>query len=57
MAPYRTARSLHNGWAYIITPICLSVKEVAVGAGHEVLLEVDVNSAPIVCDPQEIFEQ
>jgi len=33
------------------------LEDAAVHAGHKVLMEVDDNSAPIVGDPQGIFEQ
>jgi hypothetical protein len=36
-------------------PICLSLEEVTVRAGHEVLTEVDDNNVLIVGDPQGIL--
>jgi hypothetical protein len=38
-------------------PICLSLEEVAVRAGHDVLIKVDDNSIPIVGNMQEILGQ
>jgi hypothetical protein len=39
------------------TPILLSLQEVAVRACNKVLIEVDDNSALIVCDPHGILGQ
>jgi hypothetical protein len=33
-------------------PLHMSLEEVTVNAGHEILMEVDDNSVPIVDDPQ-----
>jgi hypothetical protein len=38
-------------------PICLSLEEVIVHAGHEVLMKVDDHSVLIVGDPQVILGQ
>jgi hypothetical protein len=37
------------------SPIHLSLEEVAVRAGHKVLMEVDDNILPIVAEPQGDF--
>jgi hypothetical protein len=38
-------------------PICLSLEEVTVRAGHKVLMEVDDNISLIVGNPQGISDQ
>jgi hypothetical protein len=40
-----------------LAPICLCLKEITVGAGHKVLVEVDDNSVLIVGDLQGILGQ